>query len=159
MYHRVNLPLSPFLSLAPSFPCLFVLLFSLFLSYDAPRGLKTGYLRPSALASRSFPSFERKRNKEFPLGSPVTRSAPFRCSSLWTWALITSAIFLRTPTKKGRGCGLPLSQAPYLQRVGKSILRWLKNFSKRLRFVYRNVNWTAKGNARMLLTCPNQKQY
>lgn len=86
----------------------------------APRGLKTGYLRPSALASRSFPSFERKRNKEFPLGSPVTRSAPFRCScTLYELrVLITSAISYE-PTRQKEGEAVSLCQASYLQRMGK----------------------------------------
>lgn len=107
MYHMVNLPVCLLLPLF--FPCLFVLLFSLFLSYDAPRGLKTGYLRPSALASRSFPSFERKRNKEFPLGSPVTRSAPFRCScTLYEPGRLLHQRFFYEPTKREGGCGLSL---------------------------------------------------
>lgn len=63
----------------------------------SPRDPRNGYLRHSTPARIVGLFFERKRNKEFPLGSFVTRLAPFRrLRMLYEAALITSAICPRT---------------------------------------------------------------
>lgn len=71
---------------------------------------KTEYLRLTVFASD--PSFERKRNKEFPLGSFAARPAPFRRSC----TLYELGAYYISDSPSNRQRGSPFVGDPYLRK-------------------------------------------